>query len=59
MKPSANEEAYFMIQELERRRPIAEGRQAALRAEERESEHALHLLKCPKCGKQLEEITCL
>ena len=59
MKPSANEEAYFMIQELERKRTIAGERQVFLRAEERASERALHLMKCPKCGMQLEEITCL
>ena len=56
MKPSANEEAYFAIQELERRRTIAEERQVSLRAEERARERALHFMKCPKCGVQLEEI---
>jgi hypothetical protein len=31
-------------------------RQARLLAEERERDRALHLMKCPKCGMQLEEI---
>lgn len=56
MKPSANEEEYFARQEVERRRKVAEERQATLKTEERERERALHLMKCPKCGMQLEEI---
>jgi uncharacterized protein len=36
---------------------MAEERQAGLLAEERERERALHFMKCPKCGMQLEEIT--
>jgi hypothetical protein len=56
-KPSQNEEEYFARQELERRREAAEERQAALQIEERERERALHHMKCPKCGMQLEEIS--
>ncbi|MEK7408048.1 MAG: zf-TFIIB domain-containing protein [Acidobacteriota bacterium] len=55
-KPSASEEEYFARQEAERRRKLAEERQAKLLAEERERERALHFMKCPKCGMQLEEI---
>ena len=55
-KPSSNEEEYFAKLELERRRKMAEERQAALKVEEREKERALHHMKCPKCGMQLEEI---
>ena len=50
------EEEYFARQEAERRRKLAEERQAKLMAEERERERALHFMKCPKCGMQLEEI---
>ena len=50
------EEEYFARQEVERRRKFAEERQAKLLAEEREHQRALHLMKCPKCGMQLEEI---
>ena len=35
---------------------MAEERQADLLAEQRERERALHAMKCPKCGMQLEEI---
>jgi len=56
VKPSASEEEYFVRQEVERRRKVAEERQAKLLAEERERERAIHFMKCPKCGMQLEEI---
>ena len=56
VKPSANEEEYFARQEAERKRKVAEERQAALIAEERERARALHFMKCPKCGMQLEEM---
>jgi uncharacterized protein len=50
------EEEYFARQEAERRRKLAAERQAKLLAAERERARALHLMKCPKCGMQLEEI---
>jgi hypothetical protein len=56
VKPSASEEEYFARQEAERRRKVAEERQATLMSEERERERALHFMKCPKCGMQLEEM---
>ena len=56
VKPSAGEEEYFARQEAERRRKMAGERQAKLLAEERERARALHFMKCPKCGMQLEEI---
>ena len=56
VKPSANEEEYFTRQEADRRRKLASERQAKLLAEDRERARALHFMKCPKCGMQLEEI---
>lgn len=50
------EDEYFARQEVERVRRVAEERQAKLLAEERERDRALHSMKCPKCGMQLEEI---
>jgi hypothetical protein len=47
---------YFARLEVERARRVAEERQAKLLAEERERDRALHFMKCPKCGMQLEEI---
>jgi uncharacterized protein len=50
------EEEYFARLEVERVRRVAEARQAKLLSEERERARALHFMKCPKCGMQLEEI---
>lgn len=50
------EDEYFARQEAERRLKLAKERQAHLLAEERERQRVLHLMKCPKCGMQLEEI---
>ena len=55
-KPSKNEEEYFARQEFELRKKMAAERQAELATEEREKARALHFMKCPKCGMQLEEI---
>jgi hypothetical protein len=52
----AGEEEYFARLEVERVRRVAEARHATLLAEERERDRALHFMKCPKCGMQLEEI---
>lgn len=52
----SGEEEYFARREAERRLQLAKERQANLLAEERERERALHFMKCPKCGMQLEEI---
>ena len=56
VRPSENEEEYFARQEFERRKQAAAERQARIEKEEREREKALHYMKCPKCGMQLEEI---
>lgn len=55
-KPSSPEEEYFARQEAERRRLLADQRQAAMEAKEREDLRTLHFMRCPKCGMQLEEI---
>lgn len=57
VKPSESEEEYFARQEALKRKKLAEERQAQMEQEERERERALHYMKCPKCGMQLEEIT--
>ena len=50
------EEEYFARQEAERKRKLAEERQATVLAEDRDRERTLHFMKCPKCGMPLEEI---
>ncbi len=57
VKPSAKEQEYFARQEVARRRKSAMKQYAALLLERREQARALHLMKCPKCGMSLEEIS--
>jgi hypothetical protein len=56
VKPSDAEEEYFARQELKLRRKLAEERQANVEEEERQRQRALHYMRCPKCGSELEEI---
>lgn len=56
IKPSGPEEEYFARLEAERRRKLAEERQATMQEDERQQQRTLHFMKCPKCGMQLEEI---
>lgn len=58
LPPKSNEEEYFARKEAVRGRELAEERLALRSAEERDMERQLHFMKCPKCGMQLEEITC-
>jgi hypothetical protein len=57
VKPTESEDEYFVRLEAERLRKLAAERQAKIQVEEREREKALHYMKCPKCGMQLEEIS--
>jgi hypothetical protein len=52
-----DEEQYFAREEFILRRKLAKQRRAEILAEERLRASALHHMKCPKCGMQLEEIT--
>lgn len=56
VKPSDNEQEYFAREQAELLRKHARERQAKLQQDEREREKALHFMKCPKCGMNLEEI---
>jgi hypothetical protein len=56
VKPSDAEEEYFARQELELRKKIAAEHQAQMQADERERQRALHHMKCPKCGMDLQEL---
>jgi len=56
VKPSDAEEEYFARAEAELKRQMAAERQAQMQEEERQQQRALHFMKCPKCGMQLEEI---
>ncbi len=52
----SKEEEYFLKQELERRRKVAQEEEARLAEEARRAQKELHWMHCPKCGHQLEEV---
>jgi uncharacterized protein len=54
-KPTQSEEEYFAKQQAALKKKLAAEREAQLAVEEREKRRALHHMRCPKCGAQLEE----
>ncbi len=56
-KPSEKEEEYFIRQEFERKKKLAEERERKLKEEERARLKELHWMHCPKCGRELAEVT--
>ena len=56
-KPSTPEEAYFQAEEIEKKRKLAFEQSQRLVAQQREELRALHHMKCPKCGLDLQTIT--
>ncbi|MEI8188419.1 MAG: zf-TFIIB domain-containing protein [candidate division NC10 bacterium] len=56
VKPSDKEEEYFTRLEVERKRKLDEERHGQLKEEERKRMKALHFMRCPKCGMELQEI---
>jgi uncharacterized protein len=55
-QPSEKEQEYFVRQEADRLRKLADQHRKEMEAEQREKEKALHYMKCPKCGMELREI---
>ncbi len=53
MKPSENEEKFFVDLELKRRLEMARAQQAAMASSERQRLKELHFMRCPKCGQPL------
>ena len=56
-KPSEKEEEYFARQEFERKKKLADERERKLKEEERGRLKELHWMHCPKCGRELAEVT--
>ena len=50
-KPSRNEDEYFVKQDAE----LIKARREKLDEERRKRERAQHIMKCPKCGADLQE----
>lgn len=55
-KPSNQEEDYFAREEIEKKRKLALQQQAETEAKRREELKALHHMKCPKCGMDLQAL---
>jgi len=53
MKPTENEEKYFMERELRLRLERSRAEQAAMAAAEKQKLKELHFMHCPKCGQRL------
>ena len=55
-KPSSTEEEYFARLEAEKKKRHAEEKRNQLTREEQERLKALHWMRCPKCGMELQEV---
>jgi predicted Zn-ribbon and HTH transcriptional regulator len=55
-KPSSEEEEYFAREDAERRHALAKKKSAETAVEEQARLKALHFMKCPKCGFDLETV---
>ncbi len=55
IKPTTQEEAFFVKQEIERKRKVAQENMVRIQAQEQEER--MKPMCCPKCGTELSEIT--
>lgn len=55
-KPSNQEEDYFAREEIEKKRKLALQQQQETEAKRRDELKALHYMKCPKCGFDLQTL---
>jgi uncharacterized protein len=56
VKPTENEEEYFVRIEQEMKKKTEEQKKKQASKEERENLKELHFMKCPKCGMDLIEL---
>jgi hypothetical protein len=55
-KPSSTEEEYFAREEIEKKRKLALQQAQEMATKQREELKALHYMKCPKCGMDLQSL---
>jgi hypothetical protein len=55
-KPSNTEEEYFAREDIEKKRKLALEQAAATEQAEKARLKALHFMRCPKCGMQLQAV---
>lgn len=56
VKPSSQEEEFFAREEIEKKRQLALKQAEEMAAKQREERKALHWMKCPKCGMDLQTL---
>ncbi len=56
-KPSSIEEEYFAREEIEKKRKLAIKQAEEMAVKQREELKALHFMKCPKCGMDLQTLS--
>lgn len=55
-KPSSTEEEYFAREDIEKKRKLALKQAEEMEKKKREELKALHHMKCPKCGMDLQAL---
>ena len=55
-KPSSAEDEYFAREDIEKKRKLAFQQSQVLAEKQREALKALHHMKCPKCGFDLQTL---
>ena len=55
-KPSNQEEEYFAREEIEKKRKLAIKQAQEMEKKQRQELKALHYMKCPKCGMDLQTL---
>ena len=55
-KPSTLEDEYFAREDIEKKRKLAFEQSRATAQQQREALQALHHMKCPKCGMDLQSV---
>ena len=55
-KPSSTEEEYFAREDIEKKRKLALEQAEQMAVKQREDLKALHFMKCPKCGMDLQTL---
>jgi hypothetical protein len=55
-KPSATEDEFFALEDVEKKRKLAHQLRTRLSAEEKQKLAAAHHMHCPRCGLMMQEV---
>jgi Zn-finger nucleic acid-binding protein len=55
-RPSSPEEEYFVREDAEKKRRIAQEMKKAMADEQQKALRELHYMHCPKCGMKMQEV---